>query len=320
MASTLPTTQGLQASPPPYGVQPGGAGVFVRCELAWGRIRRAFLRRVRPGHVERWRQLRQGECPDCPHDVIDPRDLKFTRTVCGYWFRPEDDTYAYRERLGFARYGFAELVGFSAILLGLAAGCGWLANAVSPWFVAPLCVAGVLWVFVVSFFRDPPRRIPADPDALVSPADGTVTHVATTDDPDFPDGPVLRVSIFLSVFNVHVNRVPRAGTVTRVQYFPGVYLDARHAECHVRNEQLWLDFADAATGWPIRVKQISGAIARRIVCALKPGDERNAGDRYGMIKFGSRTDVLLPAAAAGDVAVKVGDKVRGGVTVLLRVR
>ena len=89
-------------------------------------------------------------------------------------------------------------------------------------------------------------RIPTDADALVSPADGTVTHVETIDEPDF--GPALRVSIFLSIFNVHVNRAPRTGRVTAVRYFRGEYLDARHAECHVRNEQLWVDFADAATG------------------------------------------------------------------------
>jgi len=153
-------------------------------------------------------------------------------------------------------------------------------------------------------------------DALISPADGTVTQVETVEEPNF--GPALRVSIFLSVFNVHVNRVPRAGTVTAVRYFRGEYLDARHAECHVRNEQLWIDFAEAGTGRPIRVKQISGAIARRIVCKLKPGDEVRAGERFGMIKFGSRTDVLIPAAMAKEVLVKVGDKMSGGKTILIR--
>src|SRR5205807_702577 len=85
-----------------------------------------------------------------------------------------------------------------------------------------------LWAFVISFFRDPPRTIPADPDAFVSPADGTVTHVGEVDEPDFPGGRAFRVSIFLSVFNVHVNRVPCAGRVVRVRYFPGCFLDARH--------------------------------------------------------------------------------------------
>jgi phosphatidylserine decarboxylase len=316
MSAVASKNPSLPPAESPTSVQPGGFGFFVRCELAWRRVRRAYLRRVRRGHVERWHTLRCGECPNCPHDVIDPRDLKFVRNVCGYHFRREDDRYAYRERLGFARYGFAELVGFSVILLALAAVFGWLAATMSALFLAPLAVTLLLWLFVVSFFRDPPRRVPTDLDALVSPADGTVTHVETIDDPEM--GPILRVSIFLSIFNVHVNRAPRAGRVTGVRYFRGEYLDARHADCHVRNEQLWVDFADAATGRPIRVKQISGAIARRIVCALKPGDVVAAGERFGMIKFGSRTDVLLPAAMVKETIVKVGDKVRGGKTILLR--
>jgi phosphatidylserine decarboxylase len=301
-------------------VQPGGVGFFGRRELAWGRLRRAFLRRFRPRHVERWRQLRQGDCPDCPHDVIDPRDLKYVRNVCGYWFRPEDDVYAARERRGFARYGYAELVGFSVILLGLAIVCGLLAVTVHRVFTAALFVALVVWLEVVWFFRDPARAVPDDPTALVSPADGTVTHVETVDEPNFPGGKALRVSIFLSIFNVHVNRVPRSGRVKKVQYFRGAYLDARHPECAVRNEQLWVDFAEAGTRRPIRVKQISGAIARRIVCTVKPGDEVKTGERYGMIKFGSRTDVLVPLAMAREVVVQVGDKVKGAKTVLLRVR
>src|SRR5947207_7179807 len=247
----------------PTSVQPGGFGNFVRCELAWGRLRRMLLRTFFRGHVERWKHLRQGDCPNCPHDIIDPRDLKFVRNVCGYWFRPEDDRYAYRERLGFARYGFAELVGFSTPPLALAAVLAYLSRAFDPFFV-PFFVALIFallikWLFTVSFFRDPTRTVPTDAAALVSPADGTVTHVETIDDPDFPGG-ALRLSIFLSVFNVHVNRVPRSGRVTAVKYFRGEYLDARHADCAVWNEQLWIDLTDAATAQPIRVKQIAGAI------------------------------------------------------------
>jgi phosphatidylserine decarboxylase len=317
MASTLPPVKGMPPAETPTSVQPGGFGFFVRCELAWGRCRRSILRTFFRGHVERWQKLRQGECPNCPHDIIDPRDLKFVRNVCGSWFRPEDDVYAGRERFGFARYGYAELVGFGVLLLVIGATFGVLAHAVSPIFIAPLFVVAVLWLFVVSFFRDPPRWAPMDADAVISPADGTVTQVETIDEPDF--GPALRVSIFLSIFNVHVNRAPRSGRVTAVRYFRGEYLDARHAECHVRNEQLWVDFVDYANGRPIRVKQISGAIARRIVCALKVGDQVKAGDRFGMIKFGSRTDVLIPAGTAKDVLVKVGDKVNGGRSILLRI-
>jgi phosphatidylserine decarboxylase len=175
-----------------------------------------------------------------------------------------------------------------------------------------------LWIFLVSFFRDPERSIPEDPRALVSPADGTITYIETVPDADFPTGKAFRISIFLSVFNVHVNRAPRAAKVLSVRYFPGEFLDARDGSCAVRNEQLWIDLEDAKHGKPLRVKQISGAVARRIVCWLKPGSVLKAGERFGMIKFGSRTDVLLPADEMPEVQVRVGDKVRGGSTVLAR--
>src|SRR5262245_16930793 len=322
MASPL-TTCPLPPPEAPQGVQPGGVGFFVRCELAWGQLRRWYLRRFRAGHVSRWLNLRQGHCPECPHDIMDSRDLKFVRNVCGYWFRREDDAYAGREQLGFARWGYAELVGFTTILLllgGLFITAGYWLPQLAWLFVIAHAATWLVIIEVVWFFRDPPRVVPTDPAALVSPADGTVSHVETVEDADFPGGRAMRVSIFLSIFNVHVNRVPRTGRVTDVRYFRGAYLDARHAECATRNEQLWIDFTDAATGQPIRVKQIAGAIARRIVCALKPGDEVNAGERFGMIKFGSRTDVLLPASGNAEVLVKVGDKVKGASSVLMRLR
>src|SRR6185369_9019287 len=140
-------------------------------------------------------------------------------------------------------------------------------------------------------------------DALVSPADGVVTHAEEVEALDFPGGRAFRVSIFLSVFNVHVNRIPRSGRVTALRYYPGEYLDARAADCAVRNEQFWIDFEDARLGCPLRVKQIAGAIARRIVCWLRPGEEVRAGDRFGMIKFGSRTDVYLPPRYVAEVLV-----------------
>ncbi len=297
--------------------QPGG-GSCMQLELAWGRWRRAFLRRFRPGYVRHMAEKRQGDCPNCPHDIIDPRDLKYFRNVCGYWFRPEDDAFRWRDRLGFARIGLAELLCFTLLYLVLAVPLLALSIVLHWLFAVPLAVLTVLWVEVPWFFRDPERSIPTDADALLSPADGTVTHVGEVDDADFPDGRAFRISIFLSVFNVHVNRIPRNGRVRRVQYFPGGFLDARNPQCGVRNEQLWIDLDDA--GRPMRVKQIAGAIARRIVCWLKPGDEVKAGERLGMIKFGSRTDLLLPVDATREVLVKVGDTVHGGSTVLARLK
>jgi phosphatidylserine decarboxylase len=317
MAATDLPPLALPATPQtPSSVQPGG-GLCMGIELAWGRLRRLWLRTCRPGYVRRMEALRQGSCPNCPHDVVDPRDLKYQRNVCGFWWRIEDDPFAYRNRLGFARHGLAEMTVFTLALF-LAGGLGaWLALALHPLFWVLFAAALLVWLEIVWFFRDPERVIPADADAFVSPADGTVTNVDEVDEPDF--GRALRISIFLSIFNVHVNRLPCAGTVIRVRYFPGAFLDARNPDAAVRNEQLWIDMEQAAAARPIRVKQISGAIARRIVCWLKAGDTLAKGERLGMIKLGSRTDLLLPAGQAREVCVKVGDKVRGGATILLRV-
>jgi phosphatidylserine decarboxylase len=317
MATIESKTPAPASATVPTSVQPGG-GFCMNLELAWGRFRRALLRRFRPGFVRRMAEKRQGHCPDCPHDIIDPRDLKFYRNVCGYWFRPEDDRFRWRGRLGLARAGLAEVVFFSLVCFGLSLLFG-LAGALIHWALwLPLPVLALLWLEVIYFFRDPERRIPAGADVVVSPADGTVTHVDEVEDADFPGGRAFRIGIFLSIFNVHVNRIPRSGRVLAVRYFPGAFLDARHPECPVRNEQLWIDLEGDAPRGLMRVKQISGAIARRIVCWLKPGEQVAAGERLGMIKFGSRTELLLPVGAAREVLIKVGDKVKGGATVLCR--
>ena len=154
---------------------------------------------------------------------------------------------------------------------------------------------------------------------MTTVADGTISHIETVNEPGIGES-CLRISIFLSIFNVHGNRIPRDSVVQRVSYFRGRYLDARHPDCARQNEQLWLDLTDRVTGRVIRVKQISGAIARRIVCWLRIGEEVRAGDRYGMIKFGSRTDVIVPLDIVKQTPVIVGDKVRGGVTVLARLK
>lgn len=312
MASEYPTTPVT-----PDGVQPGG-GTCLSIELAWGRLRRALLRTFRPGYVRAMLAKRQGECPGCPHDIIDPRDLKFTRNVCGYWFRPEDDRFRWRERLRFARHGLAELLIFSLLFAALGAGSVAAALFVHPGFWVPVVAVGLVWAEIISFFRDPHRSIPQEPDILVSPADGKVTNIEEVTEVDYPHGPALRISIFLSIFNVHVNRIPTSSQVTQVRYFPGAFLDARNPDSAVRNEQLWVDLVESASGRPFRLKQISGAIARRIVCWLKPGDRLERGERIGMIKFGSRTDLIVPAVPRPEVLIQVGDTVHGGTTVLLR--
>src|SRR5205085_3508973 len=132
-----------------------------------------------------------------------------------------------RSTLPLARAGRTEVLFFSFILCVPAILCAWLALEFHPLFWAPAGIFAVLWLFVLSFFRDPERTVPSDRDALLSPADGTVTHVEEVAETDFPGGRALRISIFLSVFNVHVNRVPRAGRVLGIRYFPGRFLDAR---------------------------------------------------------------------------------------------
>lgn len=298
-------------------------------ELCWARFRKFWLRKLCPGYVQAMQAKRQGECPNCTHDIIDARDLKYTRNVCGYYFRPEDDAYDYRNRVGFARHGFAEMLLFTLAFLVLSSLTSWAALELHWLFWILLVPLFLLELEIVTFFRDPERIIPQEADAVVSPADGVVTNIEEVEEPEF--GKALRISIFLSVFNVHVNRCPFAGEVVDVRYFPGEYLDARNAESAVRNEQLWIDMifplppsplpeGERLKGMPMRVKQISGAIARRIVCWLKPGDKITKGERIGMIKLGSRTDLLIPAGAAREILVKVGDSVRGGATILLKLQ
>jgi phosphatidylserine decarboxylase len=302
-------------------VQPGG-GFCVKLELAWAAFRRGLIRTFRPGYVRHMTRLRQGDCPNCPHVIIDSRDLKYYRNVCGYWFKPEDDRFRWRDHLYFARPGFIEMFLVTLAFFILLGGLSWL------WFIGVhaaivgsiAAAALIVWLELIFFFRNPRRVIPTDSAVLVSPADGTITHIGEVAEPDFPNGRAYRISIFLSVFNVHVNRTPRRARVTRLRYFPGQYLNAMNPESAIANEQLWIDLEDAATGQLIRVKQIAGLIARRIVCWLKPGDEVQAGELFGMIKFGSRTDVLLPVDWPIEQVVRVGDKVRGGATVLLRFR
>ena len=173
------------------------------------------------------------------------------------------------------------------------------------WGVAPVLLA----VFFLWFFRDPERTIPTGPGLIVSPGDGLVTEavlIAT------PEGPRQRISIFLSVFDVHVNRSPIGGVLTQVRYRKGEYLNAMNPSSADRNEQ------NAVTvrgpGFEISFKQIAGLLARRIVFNFSEGDAVERGQRVGLIKFGSRVDVLLPAEAA--LRVKVGQRVKGGSSVL----
>jgi phosphatidylserine decarboxylase len=176
-------------------------------------------------------------------------------------------------------------------------------------------VAGVLLVllalFVFSFFRDPERVIPAEPGAVVSPADGRVVVVT---DEENAGRPGKRVSIFLAIWNVHVNRSPAAGTITRLEYRPGKFLAAMRERASVENEQNVFTLSTEAG--EIVFKQIAGWIARRVVSWKKMGDHVARGERIGLVRFGSRVDVWLPREA--EILVKLGENVKGGSSVLAR--
>jgi phosphatidylserine decarboxylase len=194
-------------------------------------------------------------------------------------------------------------------LIGAAALLGaslWLA-----WWI-PAVFSFLLLVGLLLFFRDPERTPPSDPLALVSPADGKVICVDEAEDPCFGQGKFRRVGIFLSVLDVHVNRSPYAGTFEKTHYSAGEFLDARHLEVDLRNEnQTWWLKTSRGT---VLVRQIAGLIARRIVGWKKPGDSVQTGERFGMIRFGSRTDLYFPASCTPKV--EPGQRVVGGETVI----
>jgi len=173
------------------------------------------------------------------------------------------------------------------------------------WGVGPVLLAA----FFLWFFRDPQRAIPAGAGLIVSPGDGKVTETVTI---STPDGPRQRISIFLSVFNVHVNRSPIGGVLSRVQYQKGQYLNAMNPASADRNEQNVVTVK--GEGFEVTFKQIAGLLARRIVFKPRQGDRVERGQRVGLIKFGSRVDVVIPAEAV--LKVKVGENVKGGASVL----
>ena len=173
---------------------------------------------------------------------------------------------------------------------------------------------GILAVWVVAFFRDPIRPGPRGDRYVVAAAEGHVVHVIETDEPMYVQEPSVRISIFLSVFDVHVNRYPIAGTVELVHYNKGKFLHAADEKASLDNEQSSIGLRGPRGR--VLVRQIAGLIARRIVTDSKRGDQVHQGDRLGLIRFGSRTDIFLPLSARPVVKVKPGDRVRVGGTVL----
>jgi phosphatidylserine decarboxylase len=165
----------------------------------------------------------------------------------------------------------------------------------------------ILTLFVLSFFRDPERIVPEGQNVVVSPADGKVVVIKDIYEPDYLQEEVTQISIFLSVFNVHVNRTPIGGVIETVKYNPGRFHIASVDKASLANEQIGMVIRDGNRR--LLVKQIAGFIARRVVCYAKPGDMIKKGDRYGLIRFGSRADIFLPKDA--EIKVQLGDRVKG---------
>ena len=170
------------------------------------------------------------------------------------------------------------------------------------------------FLFTLNFFRDPPRRISQEADIIVSPADGKVDAIEDLEDCAYFEGPCTCVSIFLNVFNVHVNRMPDDATVTKIEYREGEFRNAMDPESRQINESNTL-LLETPHG-PMAVRQISGAIARRIVCVTEPGKQLTKGEKFGMIKFGSRTEMYF--AQGAEILVRTGQNVKGGSTDIAR--
>ena len=243
--------------------------------------------------------------------MLDPRDLKFFRNQGGYWWAPADDPFAWRDRLPFARVGLAEL-----ILMG---GLSLVLTVVAAIFYWPVCAIPALFgLFIAWFFRNPRRTVPAEAGLLVAPADGKIVRVEEIAHDEYLGGPAVVIGIFLSVFNVHINRMPAAVRVIGLTYRRGKFLNALRAAAR-ENEQLAVRLEERDP--PYRryvVRQIAGLIARRIVCWVAPGDELDRGEQFGMIKLGSGTELVLPREPGLEILVRPGQAVRAGSSVVAR--
>jgi len=201
-------------------------------------------------------------------------------------------------REGYPFIGFAAFSTLVAALLGL---------------VVPALILLAATTFILCFFRDPERFTPSLEDTLISPADGKVLLVKQVDDDKFTGGRACKISIFMNVFNVHVNRVPISGTVDKVIYTPGKFYSADSEKGALQNEYC-ATLLTTTSGKTLACVQVAGLIARRIVCWLEAGDAVTGGRRFGLIRFGSRVDLYLPPDT--EIAVQPGQKVRAGETIL----
>ncbi|MGW8256501.1 MAG: phosphatidylserine decarboxylase, partial [Thermoguttaceae bacterium] len=268
------------------------------------------LKRFRKGYVQRMAGLRRGDASGAPHEILDPRDLKYCRNRCQCDWNAKDDPFQWRERLPFARWGLAELqlMGWPLLALVLIAG-------IYLWYLAFL--PAILLCLVIYFFRDPARRVPVEPGLIVSPADGKIVEITRLEGDDFIGGPAVRIGIFLSIFNVHLNRAPVRSRVIALRYNPGRFFNALRKESALSNENVWIGLEEDSLPYRrLVVRQISGAFARRIVCNLRPGEVLSRGHKFGMIKLGSRTELILPESDDLKLEVRLGDRVKAGSSII----
>jgi phosphatidylserine decarboxylase len=219
-------------------------------------------------------------------------------------------------RLPFATYGRFDLALSTVLCLGIAGACVAFAGDVGWGLYVPAAAAFVVWLILVNFFRDPERTTPRGEFLVIAPADGVVKDIEDVDEPKFLGERASRIGIFLSPLDVHVNRMPMDCTVVKVIYVEGKMRKAYDPLAITENEAASACIEVLGGRSKMIVRQITGAVARRIVCPVKPGERYAAGQRYGMIKLGSRTEVWAPKSIPVRWNVKIGDRVRAGETVL----
>ena len=212
-------------------------------------------------------------------------------------------------RLPFAEYGSKEISFFGMLLF--------VALIMSlffyPWFSIFICFC---MFFILYFFRDPERVVPEGEENLISPADGRIIEIIHVDEENYLKCKALKIAIFMSLFSVHVNRISYSGVVEFIKHVPGKFLDARSQHSSEMNEHNLMGILTSNGKMKIMIKQVAGKVARRIVCDCTVGQTVIRGDRFGMIKFGSRLEVFIPEDANFELAVKEGESVSAGTTVL----
>ncbi|MGD0785404.1 MAG: phosphatidylserine decarboxylase [Sedimentisphaerales bacterium] len=219
-------------------------------------------------------------------------------------------------RFPITKYGMPQVVVYPGLtVLAMAIIAFLVPISLLFWLIESILAVVLIWM--LSFFRDPYRQIPAGDNLILSPADGTISDIEIVDESSIIGGPATRIGIFLSIFSVHINRTPCAVRIEKITYRKGLFINALDRDCGKVNESNNIGMVRLKKPYDkMLVRQISGAIARRIVCDAEQGQEFTGGAIFGMIKFGSRTELYLPASCGAKIAVKVGDKVNAGLTIL----